>query len=305
MVKSAASLFDDGAEGLLPFAAMSSRERNYRSIGSAEAERLVRDPSVRVLDVRTPEEYRDLGHIPGAILLPVDLVVSALATLPRDGKQLLIYCEHGIRSAAAARLLAQGGLTDLLNLSGGLSTWSGPREFTPGEAFGPFAPASWLVLNADLLPRGGRVLDLACGSGRNALLLAVAGFPVKAVDRDPGRIEALRGVAGRLGLAVDAEVLDLEGDGVVLGNGVYDLILGIHYLHRPLFPTLIRSMAPGGILLYETFIEEQARRGKPTCPDFLLKAGELRQLVKPLELIREREGEFDGRMVSGVAARAR
>ncbi|MCI0655528.1 MAG: methyltransferase domain-containing protein, partial [Acidobacteria bacterium] len=167
------------------------------------------------------------------------------------------------------------------------------------------APSSWLVLNADLLPRGGRVLDLACGSGRNALLLAVAGFAVKAVDRDEGRIEALREVAARLGLPLEAEILDLEDEGVDLGSGAYDVVLGFHYLHRPLFPALIRSIAPGGILLYETFTEEQARRGKPTCPDFLLKAGELRQLVRDLEVIREREGEFEGRMVSGVAARRR
>ncbi len=297
------TLFDDGAEGLLPSAVVSTQGWSYRSIGSEEAERLVRDPSVRVLDVRTPEEYRDLGHIPGAILLPVDLVASALATLPRDGRQLLIYCEHGIRSSTAARLLAQGGLSNVLNLKGGLSAWHGPREFAPGEAFGPFAPSSWLVLNADLLPRGGRVLDLACGSGRNALLLAVGGFAVKAVDRDEGKIEALREVAGRLGLPLDGEVLDLEVEGVDLGSSIYDVVLGFHYLHRPLFPALIRSIAPGGTLLYETFTEEQARREKPTCPDFLLKAGELRQLARPLEVIREREGEFEGRMVSGVAAR--
>jgi len=284
---------------------MSSEERSYRSIGAEEAERLVRDPSVRVLDVRTPEEYRDLGHIPGAILLPVDLVISALAALPRDGRPLLIYCEHGIRSAAAARLLARGGFSDLFNLKGGMSTWRGPREFAPGEVFGPLAPASWLVLNADLLTPGGKVLDVACGSGRNALLLAGAGFPVRGVDRDPGRIEALREVAGRLGLALDAEVLDLEVEDMDFGSGLYSTVLGIHYLHRPLFPALIRSLAPGGILLYETFTEEQARRGKPTCPDFLLKPGELRQLVKSLEVIREREGEFDDRMISGVAARRR
>jgi rhodanese-related sulfurtransferase len=295
-------LFDDGAQRLLPSAAMSAQQ-GYRSIGSEEAERLIRDPSVLVLDVRTPEEYRDLGHIPGAILLPVDLVAAALATLPRDGKQLLVYCEHGIRSSAAARLLALGGHENLLNLKGGMSTWRGPREFSPGEVFGPFAPSSWLVLNADLLPRGGRVLDLACGSGRNALLLAVAGYAVKAVDRDAGRIEALREIAARLGLPFDGEVLDLEVEGVDLGSGAYDVVLGFHYLHRPLFPALIRSIAPGGILLYETFTEEQAKRGKPTCPDFLLKAGELRQLVRDLEVIREREGEFEGRMVSGVVAR--
>jgi len=284
---------------------MSASERGYRSIGLAEAERLVLEASVRVLDVRTPEEYRDLGHIPGAILLPVDLVVVALATLPKDGRPLLIYCEHGIRSAAAARLLAQGGLENLLNLQGGMSTWRGPREFTAGELFGPTAPSGWLVLNADLLPRGGRVLDLACGAGRNALLLAMAGFPVRAVDRDAGKIEALREVAERLGVSLDPQVLDLEVEGVDLGSGLYEIVLGIHYLHRPLFPRLIASMAPAGILLYETFTEEQARRGKPTCPDFLLKAGELRQLVRPLEIVREREGEFEGRMVSAVAARHR
>src|SRR5262245_9535940 len=284
---------------------MSTQGRSYRSIGSEEAERLIRDPSVRVLDVRTPEEYRDLGHIPGAILLPVDLVASALTTLPRDGKTLLIYCEHGIRSSAAARLLSLGGFPNVLILKGGLSTWHGPREFAPGEAFGPFAPSSWLVLNADLFPRGGRVLDLACGSGRNALLLAVAGFAVKAVDRDAGQIEALREVTGRLGVPLDGEVLDLEVEGVDLGSSTYDVVLGFHYLHRPLFPSLIRSMAPAGILLYETFTEEQARRGKPTCPDFLLRTGELRQLVRGLDVIRERGGEFEGRMVSGVAARRR
>ena len=284
---------------------MSASERGYRSIGPAEAERLVLEASVRVLDVRTPEEYRDLGHIPGAILLPVDLVVVALATLPKDGRPLLIYCEHGIRSAAAARLLAQGGLENLLNLQGGMSTWRGPREFTAGELFGPTAPSGWLVLNADLLPRGGRVLDLACGAGRNALLLAMAGFPVRAVDRDAGKIEALREVAERLGVSLDPQVLDLEVEGVDLGSGLYEIVLGIHYLHRPLFPSLIAAMAPAGILLYETFTEEQARRGKPTCPDFLLKAGELRQLVRPLEIVREREGEFEGRMVSAVAARHR
>jgi rhodanese-related sulfurtransferase len=296
---------DADAQGLLRFASMSNEERSYRSVGSEEAERLVRDPSVRVLDVRTPEEYRDLGHIPGAMLLPVDLVASALATLPRDGRPLLIYCEHGIRSAAAARLLARGGFSALLNLKGGMSTWHGPREFSPGQVFGPLAPASWLVLNADLLPTGGRVLDVACGSGRNALLLAMAGFPVRAVDRDPNRIESLQDIAGRLGLGLDADVLDLEAEDVSLGSGIYSVVLGIHYLHRPLFPALIRSLAPGGILLYETFTEEQAQRGKPTCPDFLLKPGELRQLVKPLEVIREREGEFEGRMISAVAARHR
>src|SRR5215831_16201266 len=92
----------------------------YRSITPGEAQRLLREESVRLLDVRTPEEHRELGHIPGSYLLPLDWVASGLAALPRDGKPLLLYCEHGIRSAAAARLLARGGYPNLLNLRGGM-----------------------------------------------------------------------------------------------------------------------------------------------------------------------------------------
>jgi len=282
---------------------MKREPSSIRSVDCQEAQGLIREGRVRVLDVRTPEEYRDLGHIPGAILLPVDLVASGLATLPRDGTPLLVCCEHGIRSAAAARLLESGGMSSLLNLQGGLSRWSGPRDFSSGEPFGPFGPSAWLVLNADLLSGAGRALDLACGAGRNALLLAGAGISVRAVDRDARKIEELQGTARRLALPLEAEVLDLEAGEADLGLECFDLILVIHYLHRPLFPALRRALAPGGILLYETFTRDQALRGKPTDPDFLLAEGELPQRVHPLRVLRSREGEFEGRMISAVAAR--
>ena len=75
------------------------------------------------------------------------------------------------------------------------------------------------------------------------------------------------------------------------------------YLHRPLFPALVRALRPGGVLLYETFTKEQARHGRPSNPEFLLDPGELPDLVAPLEVIRRREGEFEGRHVASVAAR--
>lgn len=169
----------------------------------------------------------------------------------------------------------------------------GPRE----------APSSWLLENRDLLAPGARTLDVACGRGRHALLLAAAGFPVRAVDRDAALIDALRATAERLDLPLRAEVMDLETGAADLGTEGYDLVLVFHYLHRPLFPALLRALAPGGLLLYETFTVEQARRGKPTNPAFLLEPGELRERVAPLVVLREREGEFEGRMVAGVAAR--
>lgn len=274
-----------------------------RSIDPDEAEALVRDGAVRVLDVRSLEEFVSLGHIPGAALLPLDLIPSAAATLPRDGRPILIYCEHGVRSAHAARFLARAGFGNLLNMAGGLSRWRGPRDFTLGEGFAPLGPSSWLLENADLLPRGGAALDLACGSGRHALLLAGAGCQVRAIDKDAAALASLRDTVARLQLPVAVETLDLETGGVDLGAARYDLILVVHYLHRPLFPAILRALRKRGVLIYETFTVDQAARGGPTNPDFLLQHGELARLVEPLSIVRERDGEFEGRCAAGVAAR--
>ena len=113
-------------------------------------------------------------------------------------------------------------------------------------------------------------------------------------------------------LAADAErmhwplttiVRDLETGDADLGDAAWDLIVVTHYLHRPLMPAIVRALAPGGVLLYETFTTAQAARGKPTNPAFLLLPGELPRLVAPLATVRQREEEVDGRMVASVAAR--
>ncbi len=212
----------------------------------------------------------------------------------------MVCCEHGIRSRHAAAFLARAGVPGVVNMSGGMSRWTGAREHGPGAIDGP---SSWLLSNADLLPRRGRALDVACGRGRHALLLAGAGFHVNAVDRDESRVSGLAAVAGRLDLPVESRVLDLETGDVALGDEAFDVVVVFNYLHRPLFPALVRALAPGGLLLYETFTTAQAARGKPTNPDFLLEPGELVRRVGPLEVVRQREGDFEGRMVAGVAAR--
>jgi rhodanese-related sulfurtransferase len=270
-----------------------------RSVSPREAETLVAEGAL-VLDVRTPEEFDVLGHVPNARLLPSDLVACAPAVLPEDGRTVIVCCEHGIRSRHAAAFLARAGVPNVVNMAGGMSCWTGERAHGSGLIDGP---SSWLLENADLLPRGGRALDVACGRGRHALLLAGAGFRVDGVDRDEGRIAALASVAERLELPVEARVLDLETGEVDLGDALYDVELVFHYLHRPLFPALVRALAPGGLLLYETFTTAQAARGKPRNPDFLLQPGELVTRVAPLEVLRQREGDFEGRMIASVAAR--
>ena len=256
-----------------------------------------------MLDVRTPGEYEQLGHIPHAWLLPVDLIASAPAVLPKDDRPVLVYCEHGVRSVAASRLLSAAGIDRVLNLAGGLAAWTGPREFGPGVLRGP---SPWLIQNADLLPRGGKVLDVACGRGRHALLLASAGFEVHAIDRDPDAIAFVRDTADRLALKLNAEVVDLETDPPPdLGSSTYDAVLVFNYLHRPLVPALRAATKPGGRIFYETFTTRQAERGHPRNPAFLLKDGELIAMMAPVTILRSREGDIDGRFIASVVAERR
>jgi rhodanese-related sulfurtransferase len=280
-------------------------DQKVTRVSGREAAALV-DAGVMVLDVRTPGEFTGLGHIPGAKLLPVDLSASAPAMVGSADTPVMVTCEHAVRSKFTSRLLAQAGFTRVYELADGMAGWAGAREYDDAPLFGP---SPWLIENADLLPRGGRVLDVACGAGRHSLLLASAGFDVTAIDRDAATLDRLREQAERLGLNLETEVVDLEPDDTaakappMLAPDAYDLVLVTRYLHRPLFPHLIRSLAPGGTLIYETFLAQQAERGHPKNPAFLLKAGELSTLVAPLSILRQREGEHDDAMVSSIVAR--
>ena len=252
------------------------------------------------LDVRTVGEHEEDGHVPGSLLLPLVMVASAPAVLPEDGRPVVVYCADGVRSYRAARRLGDAGVSNVFNMSGGLKSWKGMVEKGPSPVAGP---SSWLVAHASLAPAGARTLDVACGRGRHALFLADAGFMVRAIDRDAGRVEKLNALARRLRLPLDAEASDLENGDADLGEGEWGLVIVFHYLHRPLFPALVRALRPGGVLIYETFTKEQARHGSPSNPDYLLEPGELPRLVAPLDVIRHREGAYDGRHVASVAAR--
>ena len=165
--------------------------------------------------------------------------------------------------------------------------------------------APWLTAHRHLLPPGGAALDVACGRGRHALWLAGQGFSTRGVDRDGEAVQFLKAEAERLDLPVAAGVVDLESDGVSLGQAAYDLVVVMRYLHRPLFPALRAALKPGGVLVYETFTRAQAARGRPTNPRFLLEEGELRELIQPLAVLVEREGDFDGAWLSSIIATAR
>jgi tellurite methyltransferase len=164
-------------------------------------------------------------------------------------------------------------------------------------------PTDWLTSHAALLPARGDALDLACGGGRHAMWLARQGLRVTAVDRSEAAIAAVAAAAREQALSIDARVIDLEQPDASLGREAYDIIVGVHYLHRALFPAIEQALRPGGILMYETFTRAQARRGRPTNPAFLLEPGELRRLTSGLIVIDEREGEFGDRDVAAIVCR--
>ncbi len=140
-------------------------------------------------------------------------------------------------------------------------------------------PAAWVATWSELIPKG-RVLDLACGSGRHSQYLLAQGFQVTAVDREPQVIESVRFLQANL---EDGSPWPLPGErfqGIVVTN----------YLHRPLFPLLKDALAPGGVLLYETFMLGNERYGRPSNPAFLLRPGELWEAFAGLHCIAFEQG---------------
>lgn len=136
-------------------------------------------------------------------------------------------------------------------------------------------PSPWVTRWADRVPARGRVLDLACGKGRHARWFAARGHPVEAVDRDSAKLALLSGVPG-----IRTRCADLEDRPWPFVGERFAGIVVVNYLHRPLFPHLIEALTPEGILIYETFAEGNERYGRPTNPAFLLKQGELLELVR-------------------------
>ncbi|MDP1652337.1 MAG: class I SAM-dependent methyltransferase [Rhodocyclaceae bacterium] len=157
----------------------------------------------------------------------------------------------------------------------------------------PTEPSPWIARFAPLIPAGGDVLDLACGGGRHARLLAGLGYRVEAVDRDAEALATLANVAN-----VTTHCADLEGGPWPYHARGFDGIVVSRYLWRPLFPLLFGSLVEGGVLIYETFMAGQEQYGKPANPAYLLRVGELLELVRNrFTVIAFEQGEIAGPQV--------
>ena len=159
------------------------------------------------------------------------------------------------------------------------------------------APSEWVRRWSHLVPAGGAVLDVACGRGRHLRWFAGRGHPVAGVDRDPQAVAA----AADCG---PVELADIENGPWPLSGETFAAVVVTNYLWRPIFPTLVAAVAPGGVLLYETFAEGNETVGKPSRPDFLLRHGELLSLCEGLHVVAFEDGFLDAppRFVQRIAA---
>jgi SAM-dependent methyltransferase len=162
---------------------------------------------------------------------------------------------------------------------------------------GTESPSRWVQRWSHLVTPRGTVLDVACGHGRHMRWFAQRQHPVSGVDRSPEAIES----AAALGEAVLA---DIENGPWPFAGRAFDAVVVTNYLWRPLLPVLLESLAPGGVLIYETFAQGNETVGKPARPDFLLRPGELLQACAGLRVVAYENGFLDApaRFVQRIAA---
>jgi SAM-dependent methyltransferase len=139
----------------------------------------------------------------------------------------------------------------------------------------------WVSRHAGLIPTTGRVLDLACGSGRHARMLAELGHTVLAVDKSFASTDSLQNHTNVELLETDLETADWPLAGVRFAG-----IIVVNYLYRPHLAALIDNLQDDGVLIYSTFAAGNERFGRPRNPEFLLQPDELLQVFSErLEVI--------------------
>jgi SAM-dependent methyltransferase len=166
--------------------------------------------------------------------------------------------------------------------------WRASWDDRHAAAAAPEAPEPSVLEMLPLMPHGW-ALDIAAGTGRNSLPLAQARISVAAVDFSPIAMRALRATAAGSRLPIVPVIADLE-TALPFSDGAFDVILNVNYLDRALVPRLREILKVGGVLLFDSFLIDQAASGHPRDPRFMLQHYELRELLAGMELVRYREG---------------
>jgi hypothetical protein len=147
------------------------------------------------------------------------------------------------------------------------------------------APSAWVTRWAAWLAPGASVLDFAGGAGRNLPPLLTRGARVTLADRDPAALALAREQAATGAGTLETRLCDLENAPWPFAERRFDAIVCCNFLHRPRQDLLAALLAPGGLLIQETFAQGNARYGRPANPDFLLRPGELARCAERAGLV--------------------
>ena len=261
-----------------------------------------------LLDVRPESAFR-LAHHPVSANIPLEELSARVHELPPRTVSLQITDADPQRARTAADFLRKRGHpVALVPLERNDLKATGPsrvRLWRPN----PFLPEALEAIRVADRRRPAlmrRAMDVACGTGRDAVYLALEGYDVLAVDLLPDALHRAQDLATRSGVHLHTRAMDLER-GAALPPGTFDLVCVFRYLHRPLFPALQQAVARGGYLVYETFHEQTlATPHPPRSPAHLLKTGELPAAFPGFEPLITRDAvEREGRYFSHLLARKR
>ncbi|GIW70964.1 MAG: hypothetical protein KatS3mg102_0506 [Planctomycetota bacterium] len=271
---------------------------------------------VPLLDVRAAGRFLT-AHDAAAAHIPLEELARRSHELPRARtRPLAVYDEEPARAARAVELLRARGYVGARALAplppGARAGWiAGPARVRLWEP-NPWLVACWPAIRERLqaVARAGtgpaRALDVACGSGREAVWLAERGWAVEAIDHLPDALARAQELARRCGVRIRTRRQDLEAE-PQLPAARYELVCCFFFLSRPLLPAMAAALRPGGLICMRTFdVRERARSGRPRRARFALEPGELAAAFAALglELLAERAGPAeDGRWLQAVLAR--
>lgn len=259
-----------------------------------------------ILDVRPAASF-GAGHRAGAASIPLEDLPRRTHELPARDTPMIVFDDCPSRAAQAADFLRKSERAVADVVSGAKWLAEGPVE--RGEKSARLWRPHKLLEEAIAITKsresnGPRALDIACGSGRDAVFLAMNGFKVEAWDVLPDALERCDELAMRWGVRVQTACRDVETDMQIPANA-YDLLCVFNFLHRPLMPIIAQAVKPGGLLVYETFTTRQRELfGKPHRDNHLLQPGELPEWFQDWDQIVSREGlTGPGRWAASLIAR--
>jgi len=255
------------------------------------------------------------GHHAHACSIPVEELSARMHELPKTSEPLIVYANGAALQQASAFLTSKGyqvaqAIEWTLPLAASLQAAGLWQSGAQSQRLWQPAPLMARFVR-EFMPthqiQPGQGLDIGCGAGRDMVYLAMHGWEMTGIDYIPGALQRAQQLASSQHVTVTTLQLDLETGQDPFGafaDGQFALITLARYLHRPLFPWLKRLLKPGGILIYQTFMQGSEQFGSPRNPNFLLKPGELAEVFAHTEILLDTvETLDDGRPVSAFICR--